>query len=425
MDRDVGHVAKRLKLTETSPTSRSQGTEGESSSALDKAGQDVHTSWKDSDSDASATEALTTQLLIGQFSHGFDTRYHIKDANLRIPRSGVTINDVQVFPVALRQDSATFVMVKMFIRPDRAFHRERAIMRHLRRSMPPTEGFGRFLCHLRDDFEQVSVTIDDKRYESSILVIEPKCDFDLASRHPESFKSKLRVLYAICCTLRQLHQTKHPWADRDAAYAGAKLSHNDIKPNNLGFLNDTGFIFDFGLSRYAYPSSGTKFDCSRYMLTPQYRAPEVENPNGTFDGQASDVFALSVTEYEMMEMMSQDLPHIEEGEQDRDHDWSMFADCDAQGRRCGEHEAQYDAETLKQRRRYHLDVLEQSRRQMAIWAKTPPKGKEREQDMYDLVRLGTDPDPATRITMPAVCVHRAFDPVRGDEDLQPARRLEA
>lgn len=87
---------------------------------------------------------------------------------------------------------------------------------------------------------------------------------EFISLHPKGVEANLmkKILYQICCGLRQMHKMR--------------FAHRDIKPENI--LIDAQFnikICDFGFARLMTKNSDSQEGLTEYVATRWYRAPEL------------------------------------------------------------------------------------------------------------------------------------------------------
>lgn len=84
------------------------------------------------------------------------------------------------------------------------------------------------------------------------------------------------------------------------------VSHRDIKPDNLFYLNDRWFVGDFGLADFENKPALTAL---HEKLGPMfYIAPEMLNSAATSDGKAADVYSLAKTLWKLATGMGFPLP---------------------------------------------------------------------------------------------------------------------
>lgn len=101
------------------------------------------------------------------------------------------------------------------------------------------------------------------------------------------FLEKLRIMMDIASALEYIH--------------ASGVIFRDLKPNNIGFLNDKVKLFDFGLSRELPMLDATiPFDMSGKVGTLRYMAPEVamHQPYNI----PADVYSWAIVSYEMLSL---------------------------------------------------------------------------------------------------------------------------
>lgn len=133
--------------------------------------------------------------------------------------------------------------------------------------------------------ELLQATLHDilPRPAPRLLAETPDFDDEVSWCEWRLAKARWPIRRAIACALQLAHALKH--LHDDEAIQGHQVLHRDLKPDNVGFLADSGqlVLFDFGLATrcpLAASTPGAATDTEARQLTgqtgsPRYMAPEV------------------------------------------------------------------------------------------------------------------------------------------------------